>query len=83
MQRQAERFGLEVRDAAVARMELAGGVKKILLHAEAIEVPTVILATGASPRKLGLEREDALIGAGISYCATCDGAFFRGMDVAV
>ena len=83
MQRQAVRFGLEVRDASVARVELTGRMKKIHLNAEEIEVPTVILATGASPRKLGLEREDTLIGAGISYCATCDGAFFRGMDVAV
>ncbi len=83
MQRQAEKFGLQVRDAAVAGMELSGDMKRIHLRSEAIEVPTVILATGATPRKLGLEHEDTMIGAGISYCATCDGAFFRGMDVAV
>ena len=47
------------------------------------EAPAVILATGAKNRKLGIEREDALTGFGVSYCATCDGAFFKGKAVAV
>ena len=49
----------------------------------ALEARTVILATGASHRKLGLSQEDALTGCGISYCAVCDGAFYDGADVAV
>ena len=49
----------------------------------ALEARTVILATGASHRKLGLSQEDALTGCGISYCAVCDGAFYEGLDVAV
>ena len=50
---------------------------------DALEAKTVILATGASHRKLGLSQEDALTGCGISYCAVCDGAFYDGADVAV
>lgn len=50
---------------------------------DALEAKTVILATGASHRKLGLSQEDALTGCGISYCAVCDGAFYEGADVAV
>ena len=50
---------------------------------DALEAKTVILATGASHRKLGLSQEDALTGCGISYCAVCDGAFYEGLDVAV
>ena len=49
----------------------------------ALEAKTVVLATGASHRKLGLSQEDTLIGCGVSYCAVCDGAFYEGLDVAV
>ena len=59
------------------------GVKKLLTDGEPVLARTVILATGARNRPLGLEREEALTGKGVSYCATCDGAFYRGKVTAV
>jgi len=61
------------------------GTKKILklANGEALETKTIIIATGARHKMLGVEGEQMLTGAGVSYCATCDGAFFRGKDVAV
>jgi thioredoxin reductase (NADPH) len=81
---QAERFGTEIVAANVERCELDGPVKKLwttdgTLH----EARAVILATGASARWLGLESETRLRNRGVSACATCDGAFFRDVEVAV
>lgn len=83
MEQQASRFGLSIRYEPVESVSLAGDVKRIHTAKGVLQAKTIILATGASPRKLGLPNEDALTGAGVSYCATCDGAFFKNRDVAV
>ncbi len=83
MQAQAERFGLEIRYGGVEKAELAGPVKLLYSGGERIEARAVILCMGASPRELGVPGEQEFRGRGVSYCATCDGAFFRGKRVAV
>jgi len=83
MQKQAERFGLEIKRTGVDSVELEGEIKRLHCGREVIEAKAVIIATGAHPKKLGLDREEKLTGAGVSYCATCDGAFFRNATVAV
>lgn len=80
---QATKFGAEVEMAEVVELDLYGDIKKVITREKTYEAKSVILAMGASPRKLGLPNEEKLVGAGISYCATCDGAFFRDKDVAV
>lgn len=79
----ASRFGLPVEYTPVEAIDLTGEVKKLTVDGNIVEARTVILCMGARPRPLGLPREEALIGSGVSYCATCDGAFFKGKDVAV
>lgn len=83
MEQQAKRFGLQVREGAVEELALTPAIKRLRFEGEWIEARAVVLCMGAAPRKLGLHREEALEGMGISYCATCDGAFFRGKHVAV
>ncbi|MGV3712809.1 thioredoxin-disulfide reductase [Pseudolysinimonas sp.] len=84
MQEQAERFGAEIVYDDVAKLELDGDVKKIHLGGgDVVEALTVIYATGSEYRKLGLEDETRLSGYGVSWCATCDGAFFKQKKVAV
>lgn len=83
MQKQAEHFGLEIKRTGVDSVELEGEIKRLYCGREVIEAKAVIIATGAHPKKLGLDREEKLTGAGVSYCATCDGAFFRNATVAV
>ncbi|MHC4262671.1 MAG: NAD(P)/FAD-dependent oxidoreductase, partial [Planctomycetota bacterium] len=81
---QAERFGTEIYAANVERCELDGEVKRLwTTDGKLHEAHAVILATGASARWLGLESETAFRNRGVSACATCDGAFFRDVDVAV
>jgi thioredoxin reductase (NADPH) len=82
---QAERFGAKIRRAVeITNHDLAGRVKTLELdEAETIEARTVIVATGARPRPLGVAGEDLFKGRGISYCATCDGAYFEGKDIHV
>jgi thioredoxin reductase (NADPH) len=80
---QARRFGTEVVLTEVASVDLAGSVKRIETGEGTFTAKTVVIATGANPRKLGVPGEDRLIGSGVSYCATCDGAFYRGKKVAV
>lgn len=80
---QARKFGVEFLNADVTGVQLEGRVKKIVTSQETLETKTVVFAMGAVARKLGLEDEARLTGKGVSYCATCDGAFFRGKDVAV
>jgi thioredoxin reductase (NADPH) len=80
---QAERFGAElVADDAVS-VELAGRVKTVRTHTGVYTADTVILAMGSAYKTLGIAREDELSGHGVSWCATCDGFFFRGHDILV
>ena len=84
MQKQAERFGAEIMYDDVTSVELAGPVKKISLGGgDTVEASAVIVATGSAYRKLGIPDEDRLSGYGVSWCATCDGAFYRKKVVAV
>lgn len=84
LEQQATRFGLEIAYDGVASLELTGEEKRVVLTSgEAVSAKAVILCMGATPRKLGVADEERLTGAGVSYCATCDGAFFRGKRVAV
>ena len=84
MQKQAERFGAEIMYDDVVSVELAGPVKKITLgNKEVVEAKTVIVASGSAYRKLGIPDEDRLSGYGVSWCATCDVAFYREKTVAV
>ncbi len=82
---QAERFGATIRRAVeITGHELGGPVKTLELdEEETLEAPAVIVATGAKPRELGVPGESRFRGRGISYCATCDGAYFEGKDIHV
>ena len=79
----AEHFGAKTRFATVKALELSASPKRVLLDGEELLANSVILAMGANPRKLGLENEDALRGRGVSYCATCDGMFYKDKTVVV
>ncbi len=79
----AEHLGVVIEAAAVERIEDRGETKLLYTEDETYETRTVILATGAEHAKLGVPGEEELTGMGVSYCATCDGAFFRGRTVAV
>ena len=83
MKEGAERFGAQTQLAEVTQVELAGQVKTIHTSGGDYQARTVVLATGAHPRELGLPGERELRGRGVSYCATCDGMFYRGKTVAV
>jgi thioredoxin reductase (NADPH) len=84
MQAQAERFGAELVFDDATVLELDGAIKKITLGSgEVIESKAVILSMGSQYRHLGLDDEKRLSGFGVSWCATCDGAFFRNRTVAV
>lgn len=83
MAEQCARFGVERRTDAVRKAELRGEVKVLTGGAGTYRARTVIIASGASPRPIGCENEKEFTGRGLSYCATCDGAFFRGLDVYV
>ena len=82
---QAERFGARVRRSVeITRHDLATPVKTLELDEdETVEARAVIVATGAKPRPLGVPGEEAFKGRGLSYCATCDGAYFEGKDIHV
>ncbi len=84
MQQQAERFGAEIVYDDVVSLDLSGVVKSVTLGGgETHEALAIIYATGSAYRKLGLDDETRLSGYGVSWCATCDGAFFRKKTVAV
>lgn len=83
MKQQAQRFGATYRHGAVTRADLSSRPFKLWIGEERIEAQTLIIASGASARWLGLPSEQALVGHGVSSCATCDGFFFRGQPVTV
>lgn len=84
MQKQAERFGAETYYDDVTSLDLEGETKTVHLGSgESIEAKTVVVATGSAYRKLGLHDEERLSGHGVSWCATCDGFFFKGKTIAV
>ena len=80
---QAERFGSELVSDDVTSVDLTGPVKIVRTHSAEYTADAVILAMGSAYRKLGIAREDELSGHGVSWCATCDGFFFRDVDIAV
>jgi thioredoxin reductase (NADPH) len=80
---QAERFGAELVTDDVISVDLAGPIKTVRTLDGEYTADAVILAMGSAYRKLGLQREDELSGHGVSWCATCDGFFFRDKDIAV
>ena len=83
MQEQAERFGAEIRYEDVTALELEGDVKRITTSDNVYEARTVIISTGSEYRHLGIDGEERLSGHGVSYCATCDGFFFKDQDIIV
>ena len=83
MKNGAERFGAETRTADVLSVKLEGEIKEVETTDGIVSGRVVILATGAATRELGLPGEKELVGRGVSYCATCDGMFFRGKTVVV
>jgi thioredoxin reductase (NADPH) len=80
---QAERFGAELVSDDVTELDLTGPIKTVRTHRATYTADAVILAMGSAYRKLGIPREDELSGHGVSWCATCDGFFFRDKDIAV
>lgn len=84
MEKQATKFGLAIVQGSVTHVSLDGKTKKVVLEdGTDYEAKAVILATGSNPRPLGIKGEDEFRGRGVSYCATCDGAFFKESDLAV
>ena len=80
---QAQKLGAEVQFAEVTGIDFSGKTKKVITTAGDFEAKAVIIANGAARRKIGCKGEDEFEGRGVSYCATCDGNFFRGKTVAV
>ena len=83
MQKQAERFGAKTRNADVRHVDLQAAPKVIETSEGTFYARTVVLATGANPRELGLPGEKDLLGRGVAYCAACDGMFYKGKTVVV
>jgi thioredoxin reductase (NADPH) len=83
MRKQAEKFGAEFKAGAVSEVDLSRRPFRVTVGKETFEAKALIVAAGASARLLGLPEERALIGHGVSTCATCDGYFFRGKPIAV
>ncbi|SIT85720.1 thioredoxin-disulfide reductase [Microbacterium sp. RU33B] len=84
MQEQAERFGAEVLYDDAVELDIDGPVKRVILGSgKSYEADSLVFATGSAPRKIGIDGETRLSGRGVSYCATCDGFFFREKVIAV
>ena len=83
MAEHAEKLGVETVNGFVQSLDLTGPVKKVITDEGTYEAKAVIIASGATHSKLGAEGENQYGGMGVSYCATCDGAFYRGKDVLV
>ena len=80
---QTQTFGVEMIYEQVQSMDVTGDIKKVVTDKQTIEAKAVVIASGAKPRTLGVANEGRLRGRGVSYCATCDGFFFRDQPVAV
>ncbi|MBI4710686.1 MAG: thioredoxin-disulfide reductase [Nitrospirae bacterium] len=84
MEKQAKKFGLEIIQGSVREISIDGKIKKALFeNGETYEAKSIILCTGANPKPLNIEGEEKFRGRGVSYCAVCDGAFFKGKRLAV
>ncbi|MBQ5749536.1 MAG: thioredoxin-disulfide reductase [Oscillospiraceae bacterium] len=83
MQQQAERFGAKTEYAEVLSVDLNAQPKTVTTDSSTFSAKTVVIATGANPRPLGVANEKELIGRGVSYCAACDGMFYKGKTVIV
>lgn len=83
MQKGAERFGVETAFVSVTSAELEGDIKRITTSKGVVEARAVVLATGASPRELGLPEEAGLRGRGVAYCAACDGMMYKDKTVVI
>ena len=83
MQRQAERFGAKTQNAEVRSVDLKDNPKKVETSGGTFYGKTIVLATGANPRELGVSNEKELVGRGVAYCAACDGMFYKGKTVVV
>ncbi len=83
MKRGTERFGVETKLIEVLSLDLSGEVKKVVTSEGPMYARTIVLATGAGPKELGVESEKELIGKGVNYCAACDGMFYRGKTVVI
>ena len=83
MRKQTERMGTKIIDDVVTSVDFSQNSLKVSTASTNFEAKTVIVCTGATPRKIGIEGEQTFAGKGVSYCATCDGAFFRDQELAV
>jgi thioredoxin reductase (NADPH) len=83
MRQQAERFGSTIVDDEVIKVDFKQRPFTVRSHSELYRAESVLICTGATPRKLGIPTEQQFAGRGVSYCATCDGPFFKGEDIAV
>ncbi len=83
LRRQAERFGTDVRFGYVTKVDFSGDVHQVYLEDKMVTADTVIIATGATAKWLGLESEQKYNGFGVSACAVCDGFFYKGQEVAI
>jgi thioredoxin reductase (NADPH) len=83
MRKQAERFGLEIRNQEVVELKPGNPVHTVVLGDGQLTAGAIIICTGARYRRLGVSGEDKLIGRGISFCATCDGALYRDQEIAM
>ncbi|MBQ3562091.1 MAG: thioredoxin-disulfide reductase [Clostridia bacterium] len=83
MQATAERFGAVTEYAEVVSLDLSGKIKRVVTDSGEFEAKTVVIATGANPRELGVEKEKDFLGKGVHYCAHCDGRFYKDKTVAV
>jgi thioredoxin reductase (NADPH) len=81
MQQQAERFGTRIEMDIATSVDLSTHPFKVVTYSGEYETPALIVASGASPRKLGVPGEEELSGRGVSYCATCDGFFYTGKEI--
>ena len=83
MRKQTEKMGTKIVDDEVTSVDFKNKPLKVITAAEEFETKTVIVCTGANPRKIGLDGEQTFAGKGVSYCATCDGAFFKDQELIV